>query len=305
MKLIFAGTPEFAAVALNALLDAGHQIGLVLTQPDRPAGRGLKLEPSAVNRLAKSRGLTVLQPTTLKDRAAAAQICATQADAMVVAAYGLILPKVVLTMPRLGCLNIHASLLPHWRGAAPIQRALLAGDSETGITIMQMNEGLDTGDMLLQRSIPIAGEDTSGSLHDKLAVLGARLVLQALAQTTQAVPQDESAATYAAKISKDEAKIRWTDSAQQIHRQIRAFNPYPGASTLFDGVNIKLWRARASAQGAAMPGEIIEVAADHIAVACGDGALEIYEIQRAGGKRLSTPAFLAGFPLACGARFGT
>ena len=304
MKLIFAGTPEFAAVALNALLDAGHRIELVLTQPDRPAGRGLKLEPSAVKQLAESRGLTISQPMTLKDEAAAGQIHAIQADAIVVAAYGLILPKAILATPRLGCLNIHASLLPRWRGAAPIQRAILAGDTETGVTIMQMNEGLDTGDLLRRQSIPITDDDTAGSLHDKLAALGGQLIVRTLAQSSQPLAQDNRAATYAAKIDKREARIRWTDSAQQIHRQIRAFNPHPGAGTLFDGVSIKLWRARACSRGVATPGEIIDVSGGHLVVACGEDALEILEMQRAGGKRLSTPAFLAGFTLACGARFG-
>jgi len=291
-------------VALSALLNAGHRIEHVLTQPDRPAGRGLKFEPSAVKRLALAHGLVVAQPVTLKDEVAAEQIRAEKVDAMVVAAYGLILPKAVLAMPRLGCLNIHASLLPRWRGAAPIQRAILAGDRETGITIMQMNEGLDTGSMLLQQNIAIMDDDTMGSLHDKLAVLGGELIVRALGHSFPAVPQEESTATYAAKIHKSEARIRWTDSALQIHRQIRAFNPHPGANTTLDGVNIKLWRTRACSACDAIAGEVVDATDERLVVACGENALEIYELQRAGGKRLSAKAFLAGHPLASGTRFG-
>jgi len=292
-------------VALSALLNAGHRIELVLTQPDRPAGRGLKLEPSAVKRLALAHGLVIAQPVTLTDEVAAEQIRAAKVDAMVVAAYGLILPKAVLAMPRLGCLNIHASLLPRWRGAAPIQRAILAGDSETGITIMQMNEGLDTGGMLLRQNIAITNDDTAGSLHDKLAALGGELIVRALAHPSQAIPQEEGMATYAAKIDKSEARIRWTDSALQIHRQIRAFNPHPGANTTLDGVNIKLWHARVGSGHDAIPGEVVDATSERLVVACGENALEIHELQRAGGKRLPAKAFLTGYPLALGTRFGS
>ncbi len=304
MKIIFAGTPEFAAVALNALLGAGHRIELVLTQPDRPAGRGLKLEPSAVKRLALERGLALAQPVTLKDEAIAARLRALEADAMVVAAYGLLLPKTILAIPRLGCLNIHASLLPRWRGAAPIQRALLAGDKETGITIMQMNEGLDTGDVLLRQGTAITDDDTTGSLHDRLAALGGGLIVRVLANTFEREPQDNAVATYAAKIEKSAARILWTDSAQHIHRQIRAFNPHPGAATQFTGVNIKLWRASIRERAEAAPGTVTDVTTETITIACGEGALEIHELQRAGGKRLAAAAFLAGNPIARGARFG-
>jgi methionyl-tRNA formyltransferase len=304
LRLIFAGTPEFAAVALKALLSAGHRIELVLTQPDRPAGRGLKLEASAVKRLAEKNGLALAQPVTLRDDVAVNAIQAVRADAMVVAAYGLILPRSVLALPRLGCLNIHASLLPRWRGAAPIQRAILAGDKESGVTIMQMNEGLDTGDILLRQSIEIVPDETAGSLHDKLAVFGAQLIVRALEQTPTPVPQDHTAATYAAKIDKREAIIRWTDSMNSIERQVRAFNPFPGASTTLDGINIKIWRANALSQQAATPGAVMEATDDRLIVACGEGALTIHEMQRAGGKRLSTRNFLRGFPLAPGARFG-
>jgi methionyl-tRNA formyltransferase len=304
LKLIFAGTPLFAADALQALVGAGHAIELVLTQPDRPAGRGLKLEQSAVKQMAREYGLALTQPNTLNDVAAVALIRAAQADAMVVAAYGLILPKTVLTIPQLGCLNIHASLLPRWRGAAPIQRAILAGDKETGITIMQMNEGLDAGDILLQEAVPIADGDAAGSLHDKLAALGSKLILQALTKAPKPYPQDQAMATYAAKIEKREALIDWSHDAQHINQQIRAFNPHPGAATQLDGMTIKLWCARVCEGSKAAPGSVLEASAERFVVACGEGALEILEVQRAGGKRLTAEAFLAGKPLARATRFG-
>lgn len=305
MKLIFAGTPQFAAVALKALLDAGHHIALVLTQPDRPSGRGLKLEPAPVKRLAEVHGIALAQPQNLKDAAVAAQLHALHADAMVVAAYGLILPNSILQIPRLGCLNIHASLLPRWRGAAPIQRAILAGDTETGITIMQMDEGLDTGDILSQQAVPITQEDTGGSLHDRLAMLGGELIVKVLAQPPRPQTQDQEHATYAAKIDKREARIQWTDSAQQIARQVRAFNPHPGAMTQFNGIDIKFWKARPVEHGSAEPGMAIEVTLGRLLIACGEGVLEILELQRAGGKRLPTAMFLAGFPIARGKRLGS
>lgn len=232
MNIIFAGTPAFAAAALDALLQAGHQVPLVLTQPDRPAGRGLKPQASAVKQLALSKHLAVAQPVSLKDEAVIAQLAAVGADAMVVAAYGLILPESVLRLPRLGCLNIHASLLPRWRGAAPIQRAILAGDRETGITIMQMDAGLDTGAMLLEQAIPIADDDNAQTLHDKLAALGARLIVRALLlEQPAAVAQDHARASYAAKITKAEARIDWNRPAAELARAIRAYNPMPGAYT--------------------------------------------------------------------------
>ena len=305
MRLIFAGTPEFAARALAALVRAGHDIALVLTQPDRAAGRGLRLMPSAVKALAQERGLVLYQPASLKDEETHARLRALGADAMVVAAYGLILPEPVLALPRLGAINIHASLLPRWRGAAPIQRAILAGDARTGISIMQMDRGLDTGPVLAAESMPIAADDTSASLHDKLVELGARLIVTVLAQLEHAQlsprPQPAAGASYAAKITKAEAEIDWSEAAPVIERKVRAFNPLPGASTIIKGAGLKIWRARVStAEGA--PGTILEAGAKGIVVACGAKALCVLELQRAGGKRLAAAQFLAGFPLAAGER---
>ena len=294
MNILFAGTPAFAAAALDALVLAGHQVPLVLTQPDRPAGRGLKSQASAVKQLALSRQLPVAQPVSLKDEAVLAQLATVHADVMVVAAYGLILPEAVLRLPRLGCLNIHASLLPRWRGAAPIQRAILAGDAETGITIMQMDAGLDTGAMLMTEAIPIADDDTAQTLHDKLAALGARMIVRALQENTIAVPQDNARATYAAKITKAEARLDWSRPAMELARAIRAYNPVPGAYTTWHGQPLKLWRAEPVAAGAAAPGTVLQADAEGIVVATGDGALRLLELQRAGGKRLAAPSFLAG-----------
>jgi methionyl-tRNA formyltransferase len=307
MRLIFAGTPDFAAQALAALIAAGHDIVLVLTQPDRPAGRGLKLQPSAVKIVAQKQSLKVEQPLTLRDETATALVAAANADAMVVAAYGLILPKAILSLPRLGCINIHASLLPRWRGAAPIQRAILAGDRETGVTIMQMDEGLDTGGMLLKRNIVIGDEETAGELHDRLAALGAQLIVQALNNLPAPVPQDAALATYAAKISKDEALIDWREDAAPIARKVRAYNPFPGAVTTFQGERIKLWRARVSPQGSGVPGAVchsVTGAPGELVIACGQGAIQVQELQRAGGRRMATAALLAGLPMVHGARFG-
>jgi methionyl-tRNA formyltransferase len=304
MKLIFAGTPAFAATALSALIAAGHEIVLVLTQPDRPAGRGLKLVPSAVKIIAQKQTLKVEQPPTLKQLDAHALIAGANADAMIVAAYGLILPKAILAIPRLGCINIHASLLPRWRGAAPIQRAILAGDSETGVTIMQMDEGLDTGGMLLKRNITIGEDETAGELHDRLAALGAELIVEALKSLPAAVPQDASHATYAAKISKDEALIDWHEDAARIARKVRAYNPYPGALTALNGERLKIWRARVASQGNAAPGTVCDSASSELIIACGQGAIEVQELQRAGGKRISAASFLAGTALAPGTRLG-
>jgi len=305
MRLIFAGTPEFAARALSALHDAGHEIVLVLAQPDRPAGRGLKLATGAVKALAQERGLEVYQPAGLKDAQAQQRLRALGADLMVVAAYGLILPEPVLAIARLGAINIHASLLPRWRGAAPIQRAILAGDARTGISIMQMDRGLDTGPILAAEAIPIAGDDTSATLYDKLAELGARLIVSVLAGLERgelrAQPQEDALASYAAKITKAEAEIDWRETAQTIERKIRAFDPQPGASTATRNAVFKIWRACATtAEGA--PGTILEAGPEGIVVACGSGALKIQDLQRAGGRRLSAAQFLAGFPLAAGER---
>ena len=305
MRIIFAGTPPFAAAALNALADAGHDIALVLTQPDRPAGRGMKLAPSAVKQVALARGLPLYQPGSLKTPEAQAELRAADADVMVVAAYGLILPPAVLDLPRFGCLNIHASLLPRWRGAAPIQRAILAGDTETGITIMQMDAGLDTGAMLTKTPAPISDSDTAASLHDTLAAAGATAIVAALANYATLVPvaQDDAQATYAAKLSKEEAQLDWHLPADALARAVRAYNPVPGAWTLLDGAPLKVWSAQAVA-GAGGPGEVLYAEADRLVVACGSGALALQEVQPAGSKRMAAAAFLAGRPLLRGTRFG-
>lgn len=319
MKLVFAGTPEFAAVALRALIAAGHEVALVLTQPDRPGGRGLKLQASPVKQVAQQHGIAVVQPRSLRldgkfaDDARAAQeaLRAAQADAMVVAAYGLILPTWVLDMPRHGCFNIHASLLPRWRGAAPIHRAIEAGDAHTGVTIMQMDAGLDTGDMLLWQSVVIGQADTTGTLHDTLAQRGAELMVQALERLQQGTltrtPQAADGVTYAAKVDKHEAVIDWSQPAAPIVRRVRAFNPQPGASTLLDGVALKIWDAHAGdalIPGAHDCGEIISVAPDGIRVAATDSVVILTELQRAGGKRLPAADFLRGFELHAGQRLG-
>jgi methionyl-tRNA formyltransferase len=304
MRLIFAGTPEFAARALAALLQAGHEVVLVLTQPERPAGRGLKLAPGAVKALALRQGLEVFQPVNLKDEQTQARLNAIGADAMVVAAYGLILPEAVLAIPRLGAINIHASLLPRWRGAAPIQRAILAGDARTGISIMQMDRGLDTGPVLAAESLAIAAEDDSASLHDKLAECGARLIVTVLGQLERGrliAHAQTAGATYAAKIAKAEAEIDWNEDAPAIARRVRAFNPLPGAASMVRGWALKIWRAEAI-DATGTPGSVLEAGPHGIVVACGNGALAVQVLQRAGGKRLAAAQFLAGFPLAAGER---
>lgn len=317
MRLAFAGTPEFARVALAALHAAGFDIPLVLTQPDRPAGRGQHLQPSAVKAWAVAQGLTVIQPQGLRldgrhaadAQAAREALQACQPDVMVVAAYGLILPDWVLTLPRLGCLNIHASLLPRWRGAAPIHRAIEAGDAYTGITVMQMDAGLDTGAMLLAESVAIADTDTTGSLHDRLAELGGRLIVEALAQATrgalQATPQPADGVTYAKKIDKAEAAVDWHCDADTVARRIRAFNPAPGAVARWRGEAIKLWLAQpvSGVAAAEAPGTVVAVATDGIVVACGRGAVRLTELQRPGGKRLPAAQFLQGQALQVGERF--
>ena len=303
MKLIFAGTPEFAAQALSAIVATGHEVALVLTQPDRPAGRGMALQPSAVKKVALAHDIEVFQPLTLKDAEAQAKIAAVGAEVMVVAAYGLILPQAVLDMPRFGCINIHASLLPRWRGAAPIQRALLAGDAETGVCIMQMEAGLDTGPVLLRGAFPIEATDTTASLHDRLAGLGARLCVEALGKLPlPAEAQPAEGVTYAHKIEKAEAVIDWTKPAIELDRHIRAFNPFPGAQALFGGQTVKLWQASPVA-GSGPLGSVLAVDKKQIVIACGDGALAVSELQKAGGKRLPVQQFLAGHPLKVGDRF--
>ena len=320
MRVIFAGTPEFARTALDHLLATGVEVVLILTQPDRPAGRGMKLQASAVKQSALAHGITVIQPHGLRldgkfpDDAAMARsaIEAAGADAMVVAAYGLILPQWVLDLPALGCLNIHASLLPRWRGAAPIHRAIEAGDSETGVTIMQMDAGLDTGAMLLTQRLPIAATDSTASLHDKLAPLGGELIVLALQQAAagRLDPQAQPTVgiTYAQKIGKAEAVLDWTLPAAVLERKIRAFDPFPGASTSVGaGESIKLWRSLVEAAGVwpeSPPGTVLAVDPTGIAVACGDGVLRLTELQRAGGKRLAVAQFLHGFGLETGVVLG-
>lgn len=300
MRVIFAGTPVFAAEALKAILAAGHEVALILTQPDRPAGRGMNLQASPVKALALAEGLAVFQPPTLKDAEAQARVAAVAAEVMVVAAYGLILPQSVLDLPRHGCINIHASLLPRWRGAAPIQRAILAGDAETGVCIMQMEAGLDTGPVLLRGAFPIEAGESAVSLHDRLAALGAKLIVEALAGLPLAAqPQPAEGVTYASKIEKAEAIIDWRYPAVELDRHVRAFNPFPGAQASLGGQTVKLWQAAPlAASGEA--GTVLAVDRQQIVVACGDGALAITELQKAGGKRLPVRDFLAGTPVKVG-----
>lgn len=306
MKIIFAGTPHFAASALDALLKE-HQVLAVLTQPDRPSGRGMQLTASPVKQLALQHGLTVLQPATLKTEQTQQEIAALGADVMVVAAYGLILPKAVLEMPRHGCLNIHASLLPRWRGAAPIQRAILAGDAQTGITIMQMDVGLDTGDMLLSHACPIEAGDNGQTLHDKLADLGASSIIEAmrLLEEGRLVPvkQDNDAACYAAKLLKNEALIDWHQDAKQIERAVRAYNPFPGSQAKFGDVVLKIWQADVSGDQQGVPGDVLAVDKSGITVACGKGALILQVLQRPGGRAQPAAQFLQAMPVQTGDKF--
>ncbi|MBU6501925.1 MAG: methionyl-tRNA formyltransferase [Burkholderiales bacterium] len=318
MRLIFAGTPEFALVALQQLHGAGHEVALVLTQPDRPAGRGLKLRASPVKQFALAHRIAVAQPRSLRldgkypgDAAAVrGAVEAAQADVMVVAAYGLILPQWVLDAPRWGCLNIHASLLPRWRGAAPIQRAIEAGDRESGVTIMQMDAGLDTGAMLLVERVPIAARETGASLHDKLAQMGGQLIVQSLARASgnglAPVPQPAAGVSYAHKIDKQEALIDWRRPAPEIERQIRAFDPFPGAASRLGPESIKLWNSEIDSELSISDnghGTILSANPGGVRVACGSGVLRVTELQRAGGKRLAAADFLRGYPLTPGMRF--
>jgi len=319
MRIIFAGTPDFAAAALEALIHAGYEIPLVLSQPDRPSGRGMKLTPSPVKQLALAHGLAVDTPLTLslkkggaEAEAAHARLRAVQADVMVVAAYGLILPQAVLDIPRgiggagapeLKAINIHASLLPRWRGAAPITRAIEAGDAETGITLMQMDAGLDTGPMLLESRTRIEAADTSASLTARLAAQGAELLLEGLrrAQELVARPQPDAGVTYAHKIEKSESRVDWTQAAVEIERRIRAFDPFPAASSSLRETPLKLWRARViESTVVAAPGAVLAADAQGVVVACGRGALALTELQRPGAKRLPAREFLAGFPVSAG-----
>ncbi|CAH0647856.1 MULTISPECIES: methionyl-tRNA formyltransferase [Pseudomonas] len=290
MRIVFAGTPEFAAEHLKALLDSPYEIVAVYTQPDRPAGRGQKLMPSAVKALAVAHGIPVLQPQTLRNAEAQAELAALQPDLMVVVAYGLILPQAVLDIPRLGCINSHASLLPRWRGAAPIQRAVEAGDTESGVTVMRMEAGLDTGPMLLKVATPISAEDTGGSLHDRLAQMGPPAVVQAIAGladgSLQGEVQNDALATYAHKLNKDEARLDWRRPAVELERLIRAFNPWPVCHSTLDGESVKVLAANVAA-GKGEPGEILSASKDGLVVACGDQALSLTRLQLPGGKALT------------------
>ncbi len=307
MRLVFAGTPVFAQTALAALHAGGHDIALVLTQPDRPAGRGMQMQASAVKQYALQHGMALCQPTSLRldgnypDEAAAAQtaIAQAQAEAMVVVAYGLLLPSWTLHSVPLGCLNIHASLLPRWRGAAPIQRAIEAGDKESGVCIMRMDEGLDTGPVLWRQALPLSADETSASLHDKLASLGAQGILQTLAQLPQlnAVAQPTQGVSYAAKIDKHEALIDWSLSAELLSRRVRAFDPFPGAHTVWQGQALKVWSARAlSATTDQAPGTVLQASEQGLDVACGQGVMRVTQMQKPGGKRLAFADVLRGQP---------
>ncbi|WP_133649791.1 methionyl-tRNA formyltransferase [Paraburkholderia flava] len=318
LRVVFAGTPEFAAAALAAIHAAGFPVPLVLTQPDRPAGRGMKLQASPVKRFAVEHGLTVAQPPSLRRdgkypaeaTAAIEQLRATPHDVMVVAAYGLLLPQEVLDIAPHGCINIHASLLPRWRGAAPIHRAIEAGDAETGITLMQMDAGLDTGAMISEIRTPIYPDDTTALLHDRLAAGGATLIVDALVELERsgklhAEPQPAEGATYAAKIGKHEAALDWHRPAVELARQVRAFDPFPGGAARLDGATLKIWAAVPvdDAEAPDRPGTILDVSPEGVTVACGVGALRITQLQKPGGKRLSAREFLAGSSLAAGQRF--
>ncbi len=304
MKIIFAGTPEFAANALSAIAAAGFEIALVLTQPDRPKGRGMQMQASPVKQTALALGLPVAQPTSLRNDEAQALLRAQQADVMIVAAYGLILPQAVLDIPRHGCLNIHASLLPRWRGAAPIQRAIEAGDAETGVCIMQMDAGLDTGAVISEHRYTIQRTDTAGTVHDALSELGARAIVADLQQLQQnsslpATPQPETGVTYAQKLSKEDAKIDWTLPAATIEHKIRAFNPTPAAWTLWQDAPLKIWQAEAT-NGHGQAGEILACNKDSLLIACGEGALKITELQPSGSKRMPVAAFASGHAVTIG-----
>ena len=309
MRLIFAGTPAFAAVALEALVHSSHQVAMVLTQPDRPAGRGMKMISSEVKRLALNHGISVLQPATLRDAEVVNSIAGLGADAMIVAAYGLILPPEVLSVFQYGCINIHASVLPRWRGAAPIQQALLAGDRETGVSIMRMEKGLDTGPVFTIERIQIESRETASTLHDKLAALGALNIVRALAGiesgSLQAEPQSADGITYAHKITREQARIDWKLPAVELDRAVRAFNPFPAAFSSFDEQVVKIWDAEIASGSSAEPGEVVAVSDAGIVVACGSGALCLTRLQRPGGKQLPVAEFLRGFPVRPGQRFGS
>jgi methionyl-tRNA formyltransferase len=297
LRLVFAGTPEFSVPSLAACLASGAKVAAVYTQPDRPAGRGRKLAASPVKQAALDAGIVVEQPETLRDKDARAHLAAHAPDLMVVVAYGLILPKSVLAIPRLGCWNVHASLLPRWRGAAPIQRAILAGDAETGVDLMQMEAGLDTGPVLLEARTPIAPDDTGGSLHDRLAVLGANTLADGLArllrgQALPATPQRDDGVAYAHKLDKAEARLDWNEPALQLERKVRAFDPWPVAEAIIDGERLRIWSAEAIAGAAAEPGCIVASTRETIDIATGDGLLRVREVQRDGGRRIAVRDWL-------------
>ena len=300
MKLIFAGTPEFAAQALRAIVAAGHQVLLVLTQPDRQSGRGMAVHPSPVKELALASGIEVFQPPTLKDETAQQRLRDLGADAMIVAAYGLILPQAVLDLPRLGCINIHASLLPRWRGAAPIQRAIEAGDTRSGVCLMQMEKGLDTGPVLLAKDTDIGADETGGQLHDRLSELGAQVLADALGLLRATItlpphPQPLQGVTYAHKIDKAEARLDWSQPATVLANKVRAFNPWPVAEAQLDGERIRIHGAVAIDEAhAAAPGSVLRAGRDGIDIACGEGALRIRVLQREGGKAIAAAAALNG-----------
>jgi methionyl-tRNA formyltransferase len=307
MRVVFAGTPQFAAQALAAIVAAGHEVPLVLTQPDRPAGRGMKPQASAVKQLSLQHGIEVYQPERLKYPATHEPIRTAQADVMVVAAYGLILPQAVLDIPKNGCLNIHASLLPRWRGAAPIQRAIEAGDSETGVTIMQMEAGLDTGPMLLRKTLPITSDDNAATLHEKLAALGADMIVTALSQIEQLTPvtQPEAGVVYAHKIDKAEAVVNWLEDARTLNRKIHAFNPFPGVVATLRETPIKFWQATLidTKAKSEIPGSVLSADSKGVVIATASGALCVTQLQKPGGKRLAAAEFLGGFPISAGERF--
>lgn len=299
-KLAFMGTPDFALTALKALADAGHDIATVYSQPPRPSGRGQKPRPSPVQEFAASKGFAVRTPLSLRDGAEQAAFAALKLDVAIVAAYGLILPPAILKAPRLECLNIHASLLPRWRGAAPIQRAILAGDSQTGVTIMQMDKGLDTGAILLKEATPIANDDSGGSLHDRLAAMGATLIVTALdrlaAGEIRAVAQSAEGMTYAAKLTREEERLDWRKKTAELARQVRAFSPAPGAWCEISGERLKVLAAE-TVSGAGAPGRVLD---DRLTIACGEGALRLLTVQRPGRAAMPADAFLRGFHLAAG-----
>ncbi|SUA44275.1 methionyl-tRNA formyltransferase [Neisseria zoodegmatis] len=306
MKVIFAGTPDFAASALSAIAEAGFDIPLVLTQPDRPKGRGMQLQPSPVKQTALKLGLTVAQPQSLRHEDAQELLRKQHADVMVVAAYGLILPQAVLDIPTHGCLNIHASLLPRWRGAAPIQRAIEAGDAETGVCIMQMDAGLDTGNVVSEHRYTIQNTDTAGNVHDALAHIGAQAIVADLQRLQQegrlnSTPQPENGVTYANKLNKEEACINWSEPAHIIERKIRAFNPVPAAWTEYQGKPLKIWQAEV-VEGQGEAGTVLQCRSDGLIVACGQHALKITELQPAGSKRMNISAFTAGNRIETGER---